>query len=306
MFDITVIICSHNPRKEFLDRTLGALKLQSLEFEKWQLLLIDNNSDNDLSQFFDLSWHPNGNHIIEKKIGLTNARLVGIEEADGKLLVFVDDDNELDGDYLEKSMNIASNYPEIGVFGGILVGDFEIPPPDLKTPYLSWLAVRGLDRNVWSNTYGWETTPSGAGMVMKREIAEQYALNTKNNPVKKFLGRTANNTISGEDGDMAYTGIDMGYGCGRFTELKLVHIIPKERLEEEYLFKLYQGIVASRIILESFRDTNFKFTKDNHIKLMLKKVYLKIFSTKENYKIEKARLKGYYQAKVILSKIKNV
>lgn len=65
MFDLSVIICSHNPRTNLLRRTLDSLQTQKLELEKWELLLIDNASTAPLDQVWDLSWHPHGRHVRE-------------------------------------------------------------------------------------------------------------------------------------------------------------------------------------------------------------------------------------------------
>ena len=40
--DFSVIICTHNPRSDYLRRVLDALKAQTLLREQWELLLIDN------------------------------------------------------------------------------------------------------------------------------------------------------------------------------------------------------------------------------------------------------------------------
>jgi glycosyltransferase involved in cell wall biosynthesis len=65
------------------------------------LLLVDNKSNTALSASIDLSWHPNGRHIVEEETGLTPARIKGIKEAHSDLLLFVDDDNCLNENYLE-------------------------------------------------------------------------------------------------------------------------------------------------------------------------------------------------------------
>ena len=105
MFAISVIICSHNPRPEYLRRTLEALKAQTLPTKDWELLLVDNASKEPLAGRFDLSWHPNARHVRENELGLTTARLRGIREAHSDLLVFVDDDNVLRTiQYLDRSV----------------------------------------------------------------------------------------------------------------------------------------------------------------------------------------------------------
>jgi glycosyltransferase involved in cell wall biosynthesis len=97
---VSVIVCTHNPRQEYLTRVLAALRVQTLPTAGWELLVIDNASKEPVAGRFDLSWHPHGRHVREDELGLTPARLRWIAEARAELLVFVDDDNVLDPDYL--------------------------------------------------------------------------------------------------------------------------------------------------------------------------------------------------------------
>ena len=45
---ISVIVCSHNPRDAYLIRCLNGLRSQTLDMKSWELLLIDNASDQPL------------------------------------------------------------------------------------------------------------------------------------------------------------------------------------------------------------------------------------------------------------------
>ncbi len=100
--DLSVIICTHNPRADFLRRTLDALKEQTLARGEWELVLVDNASKTAVAGAWDLAWHPRGRHVREEELGLTHARFRGIREATGAVLVFVDDDNILAPDYLQQ------------------------------------------------------------------------------------------------------------------------------------------------------------------------------------------------------------
>ena len=117
--DISVILCTHNPRRDYLCRTVDALRGQSLAGDQWELLVIDNCSDTPLADYLDLSWKDNSRIVVEEKLGLTHARLRGIEESCGELLVFVDDDNVLDADYLEVALRIARERPFLGSWSGL-------------------------------------------------------------------------------------------------------------------------------------------------------------------------------------------
>ena len=48
--EISVVICTHNPQLNYLNKVLTALKSQTLSPTQWQLLLVDNASDSVLSR----------------------------------------------------------------------------------------------------------------------------------------------------------------------------------------------------------------------------------------------------------------
>src|SRR6516225_11290929 len=111
---LSVAICTHNPRLEYLSRTLDALRMQTLPMAEWELLLIDNASRSSVAASVSLTWHPNARHVKEEVLGLTPARLRGIQETQGQLLVFVDDDSILDSFYLETALRIGECRPDLG------------------------------------------------------------------------------------------------------------------------------------------------------------------------------------------------
>ena len=251
---ISVIICTHNPRHDYLDKVLKALRVQTLSSELWELLLIDNASEKPINLEINLDWHPQARHIREEELGLTPARLRGIREARAELLVFVDDDNVLDSDYLEVALQISHEKPWIGAWGGQIRAEFEVPPPEWAKPYLPCLAIREFNEDKWSNLlHQHETTPCGAGLCIRKSIAEKYVELIQNDPKRLGLDRKGALLISCGDSDLAFTACDMGFGTGQFVALKLAHLIPVNRLEEDYLLRLVEGILYSNIILESFR-----------------------------------------------------
>lgn len=252
--DISVIICTHNPRADYLLRVLDALRSQTLPKEQWEILLIDNASKEKLADLYDLSWHPHGSIVRENEIGLTPARLRGIKESSGGLLIFVDDDNVPSADYLANGFNIASGWPMLGAFGASISGEFETPPPDWIIPYLEGLAVRELERDYWSNLGGWSPAlPCGAGLCVRRQVATDYFQKASTSALRKMLDRSGVNLGAGGDGDLAECAIDVGLGVGRFTTLKMLHLIPKNRLTTDYVVQLYAGFAFSNEILSWLR-----------------------------------------------------
>lgn len=257
--NISVIICTHNPNPKYLDRTLNALKHQSLPLEDWELIIIDNASQQKVEHNYNVSWHPKGRFLREEKLGLTHARLKGISEARGGLLVFFDDDNVPQADYLEYAFKLAEKYPFIGAFGGNLIGELEIDPPEHLKQYLGMLAIREVTRIVYSTLYLWDTTPAGAGMIIRASIAQKYLKLLENSPLRQEMDRRGDILLSGGDNDLAFTAIDMGFACALFPQLSLIHIIPRSRVQPDYLLKLSKYIAASNVLLYSLRpgSTNY-------------------------------------------------
>ena len=117
-FGCSVVVWTRNPRLNYLSRVLTELREQTLPMIEWELLLIDNGSQNPVEDRVDLSWHPTARIVRETEPGLTPARLRAIAEVESELIIFVDDDNVLNPSYLCESMLIAQQFPCLGAWGG--------------------------------------------------------------------------------------------------------------------------------------------------------------------------------------------
>jgi hypothetical protein len=252
--EVSVITCSHNSRADYLAEVLEGLASQTLDKRRWEYLLIDNASDEPRDSRADLSWHSQARLVREGMLGLTYARLRGIRETEGELLVFVDDDNVLDPDYLEQAVRLAADWPEIGAFSGQVRGRFEEPPAEWTKTYWNRLAIREFNEDRWSNIPCLdETAPNGAGMCVRRQVALKYLSYHSNGQREIILDRAGTSLMSAGDLDLASTACDVGLGNALFASLKLTHLIPRERLGEDYLLQLMEAQIFSAVILESFR-----------------------------------------------------
>ena len=252
----SVVICAHNPRADYLERTLEALRAQTLAVADWELLLVDNASTEPLSTRFSLDWHPAGRHIVEMQLGLTPARLRGIAEAVGDLLIFVDDDNVLAHDFLEQAVRIGETHPFLGAWGGSAIGAFDTEPASWTRPYLHELTIREVTKPVWSSNIADLTcVPFGAGLCIRKIVAEQYAAALATDGGRQSLGRRGASLMSGEDLDMVLTCPALGLGFGLFPELTLKHLIPTARHQEDYLARLVYAKAYSQQILLAARSS---------------------------------------------------
>jgi len=249
---ISIIICTHNPRMDYLERTLDALRVQTLPFAEWEFLVVDNASSKPVASMIDLSWHPRARIIVESTLGVTSARLRGIAETSSEFIVFCDDDTPFAADFLETTKRIASENSRLGAWGCQCLPEFEVEPTEEAKPCLHYFALRTLTEDKWSN-YSHENLPTTGGMTIRRQVAEQYAEHVKSDVRRRRLGRTGKSLSSSEDLDMALTCYELGFGTGLFKKLVITHLISAPRLEMAYLDRLTENIAYSQAMLNYLR-----------------------------------------------------
>jgi glycosyltransferase involved in cell wall biosynthesis len=256
---LSVIVCSHNSRRDYLQRVFAALEAQTLPGEDWELVIVDNASDPPLAKNWNLSWHLNSRIVVEDELGILYARIRGLKEASAELLMFVDDDNVLDDDYLEKAVSVSISNPEFGVWGGRIRPEFEVEPdPDVKQ-LLGSLAINDRELLVdrWSNG-PWmmnHALPPTAGMCVRKKVARAYIRLVEQDRRRLALGHQGERlgNLTGEDTDLALVACDLNYGTAQLTCLRLTHLIPAKRVEKANLLALTEQIVASGLTLGALR-----------------------------------------------------
>lgn len=253
---LSVIICTYNPQETVFGNCLQSVRNAIANLSNVEVLIIDNNSTTPVEQlswvgvYLDTRWRV----IMEKEQGLTPARLRGIKESSGDLLVFVDDDNYVRSDFFEQGLHIADRSGHIGAFSGQVNLVFEAEPEAWTKRYWGMLVYRRFDSDVWSNLPHLEASmPCGAGLFVRRQVAMFY-LNLHLEGKRKIkLDRSGSSLLSAGDNDLAACACDLGLGVGLFSALWLDHFIPAKRLTKSYLLALAKGITASTIVFKSYR-----------------------------------------------------
>ena len=236
----SVITASRNSRSDLFNRVLQALSKQTLPKTEWESVIIDNGSRERLSARKELLLPDNArivrNEVAENEASLVDARCRGISETTGAVIIFVDDDNVLAPDYLERVVEISEAWPQLGAWGGNIVLEYEDPSLRLPDELEPLLCARSVNAPVWSNVQNHHSsTPWGAGLCVRREVAVAYLRRLEAEPDRRELDPVGSQMRFGGDTDMVYTGLEMGYGKGVFPELSLTHLIPPGRCKPDYL-----------------------------------------------------------------------
>lgn len=252
--DLSVVMCTHNPRLDYLNETLHSLMAQTLPLDRWELLIIDNASQEPLESRCDLSWHPRARIVREENLGVMHARMRGLQEFQSDLIVYIDDDTPFCVTYLESVLRLATRYDWLGTFGAskITARYEKEPAPELEF-YCGNLGLRNDNRDTFTNIPQITVAcPFCAGMCIRRPVAEAL-IEKKRDSNGPVFGRKGTSLFSGEDLEFSLMAADLGFAYGIFAELSVTHLIPARRVQPEYLLNLHEAMIHSNDLLRRVR-----------------------------------------------------
>jgi len=138
----SVIICTYN-RCESLGLTLESLcRLDTPRGFAWELIVVDNNSNDATKQVCErFAAKLPVRYFFEARLGKSTALNRGIAESAGDLILFTDDDVNVDKHWLLAIADGAKRHPAAVFFGGKVLPDWEAPPPKWVIENLDWLHI---------------------------------------------------------------------------------------------------------------------------------------------------------------------
>jgi GT2 family glycosyltransferase len=160
------IVIPTRARLQYLEAALRSIAPQAAEVGAEVVVVDDAGSSaatRELAERFDARYvaHPG-------PLGINVARNTGVAHSSGQLVVFVDDDVEVRGGWLEALLDAARRLPEVDVFTGPIRPRLEGRPP--RSCGREGPAITSLD-------LGWEDTDAryawGANMAVRRAALER-------------------------------------------------------------------------------------------------------------------------------------
>jgi glycosyltransferase involved in cell wall biosynthesis len=112
---VSVIIPTYN-RRRWIGECLDAIKAQT--YTNVETLVIDDRSSDDTVQWLraEPQYSFTQIHVQPKNGGASEARNAGIRLSKGELVVFIDSDDALAYNHIEKAVEIFQKHPEVGLF----------------------------------------------------------------------------------------------------------------------------------------------------------------------------------------------
>lgn len=169
---LSVLVCTYN-REGLLPLCLESLAGQTLGKERYEVLVVDNNSTDsspDIASSF-AKRYPNFRVLHETRQGVSHARNLGWREARGRLVAYIDDDAQACPEWCERIVAAFTTVsPQPVAVGGEIRPRYEAAPP-------SWFCD-DFELRSWGESAGFLKPPrarhgfSGANMAFVRSALE--------------------------------------------------------------------------------------------------------------------------------------
>ena len=245
---ISIIICCYNSASR-LENTIKHIALQKEVDFSFEVIVVDNNSTdntakiaNDLFLIYKIE---NYKIVSEPKPGLTEARKCGVKSASYDILIFCDDDNWLEPNYLINVMFGFEKYKDAAILGAwsdAAFVDGQILPfwfNEIKGS----MAVGGKPNSDCLVDEVW-----GAGMAIRTAIAIEIFIKPS-----VLSDRKGTSLVAGGDTEICERVRKLGYKIYKLTSLKYTHFITPERLTWDYLTRLNTGFGYSNMQAQYYK-----------------------------------------------------
>lgn len=239
----TCVICTYK-RPRLLTAAVQSVLAQTLPTSDYEVVVVDNGDDHDTRQAIEALAAPNLRLLTEPILGLTRARNLGIAEARGDLIAFLDDDAAAEPDWLG---NLVAAYRGLegrhAVIGGPVRPAWEAQPPKwLRGHLLTFLTV--LDYGDSSQECRLPEEPLyGCNMAVPRATFEAVG------GFSARLGRAGSRLMSSDDVELQLRVRAAGGVIVYEPKAAVRHHIPASRLTARwFLRRLFAQGVSDAIM----------------------------------------------------------
>ena len=237
---ISLVIATYNRREQLL-MALESATRQTLPFEKWEVVVVDNNSQDGTYESVEAfaAAHVGMNlRVVRETIqGVSAARNRGIAESCGEFIVVTDDDEVLVEGFLETYYEFYERGGRI--CGGRILPSFEVEPPVWMSKYTERAIAGTVDLGDTERDFGAGKFFGGGNHGYRRDVAEYYG------GYDTGLGRNGNVLLAGEEKDLYKRMVASGESIRYLPGALVYHNVEKERLTREYFECLCRNLGRS-------------------------------------------------------------
>lgn len=245
---ITICICTYN-RSDYLFKALdGLVELLCPEGIEWEVLVIDNNSNDSTKKVAEeFRAKLPIRYIFEKQQGLSYARNRAIKECKGDVLFYLDDDAVAQPDWLTSMFRAILNFPEAGFFGGRSLPKWDKGKPTwLREPGMPLIAgvIGYYDHGEHTRMYiENEPLPVGLNFGLRRNLFEDLE------PFRSDLGVVGSVPGRGEEIEYLERAVAKSYKGVYVGDALCYHHVSSKKMTLGYMYRLgiQKGIAEFRV-----------------------------------------------------------
>jgi glycosyltransferase involved in cell wall biosynthesis len=247
---VSIVLCCFNSAG-VIEPTVKALAKQLVPKGcGYEVILVDNNCTDGTVALAEENWK-NLKYplriVKENQPGLIHARKRGVEEAQYHILLFVDDDNILAPDWIEKLAPLYQKMPRVGAIGGYNQPLLSGAKPAWFDHYQQIYACGPRHRNPNLDS----RKLFGAGLSFRTGVVKSVLFS----PLPLFLvGRTRNTLIRGEDTEMSLRCLLSGWDFYYDDSLVLQHNLLRPKVNWAYVCQARKMGGIAGIVLKIYRD----------------------------------------------------
>lgn len=302
----TIIICAYNAENR-LSKTIDSIINQNDYYKLIKNLIIVDNNSNDKTKEVILEYAKkvkNIQYLFEPKQGLGYARLAGVRNTITEWIIFIDDDNILQDNWLKNAYIYINKNKDVGALNGAVVPqiDFKMNEDESNILEIAYrglacthLSIEDIDMNQKVHPCG---VPFGAGLVIKTSCLKKL----DENGWLKTAGRTGNKMISGEDTEMCLFVKKQGFSFGYNPNMLIKHVISNNRLKEKYIIDLNKSFSEYHYMRISYENLYILRRLKNLIISSIKIIENKIKLIFYKNSIDKLKLKIEIESNKIMAK----
>lgn len=231
---ITVALCTHN-HADRLVRTLADLPSVRSPSVEWEFLVIDNASSDSTPEILKSHSWPKGwqvRIVREEKLGLSNARNRAINEARGEYIIFMDDDETADPEWLTSFEQVIEVHAP-DAFGGRIDVLFE----DIRPAWLTDELLGFLGQVNRADSISPLTDPAtffhGGNFGFRKSVCQAVG------GFDSMLGRKGADNTGGEEVDFYRRLIASGFKVWWTPAAVIYHRIQAAKLDRSYFHDLH-------------------------------------------------------------------
>ncbi len=271
---ITIVICTYNGAKNIID-VLEAILTQDGYNELVESIMVVDNCSTDNTKQLVLEMRnrcPIIKYVYESKPGLSNARRNAVL-ARTPWVAYLDDDNIILPGWLIELEKTIINNANVGVINGAVLPRTTCEYTKdhvnkLKSMYNN-LACTHLSEKDLMEKNPRVKKPFGAGLCVLTKALQKV----NDDGWLSLIGRQGDVLSSGEDGELSYKVLNQGYKYIFNKRMVMHHVIPINRLEDEYINKLIKGLAADSYVYISMKKNYFLQRLLRLIKYFLSNLY---------------------------------